>query len=180
MLPNFRMSATAAITALSLAVTLPAPAHAWGEKEQNLAALAAAGIIGTLIWQKSQQQRGATVGRAPAQTYPAYGTPRYQQPTYQQPRYQEPGYTAPGYSAPVGASVYSTPAARAFNSYSLSERRAIQSRLRQAGYYTGSIDGAFGPMTYRAVMAISRDSTGSDKLTTMNGAYEFYDTILHT
>lgn len=175
MLPNFRTSATAAITALSLALALPAPAHAWGEKEQNLAALAAAGIIGTLIWQRTQRQNGSAVGRAPVRNYPVYSQPRYQQPTY-----QEPDYPQPRYSPPVGSNLYATPAARAFNSYSLNERRAIQSRLAQAGYYNGSIDGSFGPMTYRAVMAISRDSTGSDKLGTMGGAFQFYDTILNT
>lgn len=181
MLRTITKTATAAATALSLALALPAPAHAWGEKEQNLAALAAAGIVGTLLWQKYQRQNGGVpVGRAPVQNYPVYGAPTYQQPRYQQPRYQQPTYPQPGYSAPVGSSVYATPAARAFNSYSLTERRAIQSRLQRAGYYNGSIDGSFGPMTYRAVMAISRDSTGADKLTTMSGAFEFYDTILNT
>lgn len=185
MLHKITKTATAAATALSLALALPAPAHAWGEKEQNLAALAAAGIIGTVLWQQYQRQNGGVVGRAPVQNYPIYSQPRYQQPryqqpTYQEPSYQEPRYQSPRYSTPVGASVYSTPAARAFNSYSASERRAIQSRLARAGYYNGSIDGSFGPMTYRAVMAISRDSTGSDKLATMGGAFEFYDTILNT
>ena len=180
MLRNIQKTATAAATALSLAFALPAPAHAWGEKEQNLAALAAAGIIGTVLWQQYQRQNGVAVGRAPVNNYPVYTAPRYQQPTYQQPRYQEPTYQQPRYSAPVSSSVYSTPAARAFNSYSPNERRAIQSRLRQAGYYNGGIDGSFGPMTYRAVMAISRDSTGTDKLGTMGGAFEFYDTILNS
>lgn len=180
MMSKITKTATAAATALSLALALPAPANAWGEKEQNLAALAAAGIIGTLLWQNSQRQRGAVVGRAPVQNYPVYRAPTYQQPRYQQPTYQQPTYPQPGYSAPIGSSVYATPAARAFNSYTLTERRAIQSRLQRAGYYNGSIDGTFGPMTYRAVMAISRDSTGADKLTTMGGAFEFYDTILNT
>lgn len=185
MMSKITKTATAAATALSLALTLPAPAHAWGKKEQNLAALAAAGIIGTMLWQQYQRQNGAAVGRAPVNNYPVYGTPRYQQPTYQQPRYQEPTYQEPTYqqprySTPIGSSVYSTPAARAFNSYSANERRAIQSRLARAGYYNGSIDGSFGPMTYRAIMAISRDSTGTDKLGTMGGALEFYDTILNT
>jgi hypothetical protein len=176
MMSKITKTATAAATALSLALALPAPANAWGEKEQNLAALAAAGIVGTLLWQQYQRQNGGVpVGRAPVQNYPVYNAPTYQQPRYQQPTYQQPGY-----SAPVGSSVYSTPAARAFNSYSLTERRAIQSRLQRAGYYNGSIDGSFGPMTYRAVMAISQASTGADKLTTMGGAFEFYDAILHT
>lgn len=185
MLRTITKTATAAATALSLALALPAPAQAWSEKEQNLAALAAAGILGTYLWKQYQHQNGGAVSRAPAQNYPVYRAPTYREPTYQQPRYQEPAYQQPGYqqprySAPVSSSVYSTPAARAFNTYTPNQRRAIQSRLRQAGYYNGGIDGSFGPMTYRAVMAISRDSTGTDKLGTMGGAFEFYDAILNT
>lgn len=180
MLRNIHKTATAAATALSLAFTLPAPAHAWSKKEQNLAALAAAGILGTYLWKQYQHQNGGAVSRAPAQNYPVYRAPTYQTPRYQEPSYQEPTYQQPRYSTPVGSSVYSTPAARAFNTYTPNQRRAIQSRLQQAGYYNGGIDGSFGPMTYRAVMAISRDSTGTDKLGTMGGAFEFYDAILNT
>lgn len=165
MLPNIRTSATAALTAISLALALPAPANAWGERQQNtLAALAAAGIIGTLIYQNNRQrQYAAPVTRAPVQQYPRY----------QEPRYQEPAYR----SAPI-AGVYATPAARAFNSYTPAQRRAIQSRLSQAGYYHGGIDGAFGPQTYRAIMAIAGDTSGANQLATMSGALEFYDAIL--
>ena len=59
-----------------------------------------------------------------------------------------------------------------------SARRAIQSRLANAGYYNGGIDGSFGPMTYRAILAIAGDSTGTDQVGTMSGALEFYDAIL--
>ncbi|WP_413867436.1 peptidoglycan-binding domain-containing protein, partial [Albidovulum sp.] len=58
------------------------------------------------------------------------------------------------------------------------ERRRIQARLADAGYYRGGIDGAFGPMTYQAIMAIAGDSTGTGQLGSMAGAHEFYDTIL--
>ena len=68
----------------------------------------------------------------PVYNQPSYQEPRYLQPRYQQPSYQEPRYQQPRYSNPVGSSVYSTPAARAFNSYSASERRAIQSRPRSS------------------------------------------------
>ncbi len=169
MLPNIRKTATAAIAALSLAAAMPAPAFAWGEKEQNaLAAIVAAGVIGTVIMKENQRRKAAQVGRAPIQTVPSYYQPRYEQPRYDAPRY------AP--AAPSG--IYATPAARAFNSYSASQRRTIQSRLAQAGYYNGGIDGAFGPMTHRAVTAIAGDSTGTAQLDSLGGAYEFYDTIL--
>lgn len=170
MLPNIRKTATAAIAALSIAAAMPAPAFAWGEKEQNaLAAIVAAGVIGTLIMQDQKRRKAAPVARAPVQTVP----------TYYQPRYDAPRYTAPSRYEPAQPSgLYATPAARAFNSYGPTERRRIQSRLAEAGYYRGGIDGAFGPMTYRAILAIAGDSTGTDQLDSMAGAYEFYDTIL--
>lgn len=179
MLLNLRKSATAAVAALSLGLALPAPAHAWGEKEQNtLAALAAAGLIGGLIYQ-NQRNQAAPVARAPFQSYPTYRTPRYQEPRYHQPRYREPVYGTPRY-APSFTSVYQTPTARAFNSYSPSDRRAIQWRLARAGYYNGSIDGVFGPMTYNAITAISARSSSRNQLGTISGAYEFLDAILRT
>ncbi len=174
MLPTIRKTATAAIAALSLAAALPAPAHAWGEKEQNaLAALAVAGVVGTLIY-KDQQRKKAGVSRQ-------YVAPRYQAPApvYRAPAYQEPAYREPArYQPDQDSGIYSTAAARAFNSYTHEERRRIQSRLAGAGYYHGGIDGAFGPMTYRAIMAIAGDSTGTDQVSTMRGAFEFYDTLL--
>jgi hypothetical protein len=176
MLLDLRKTTTAAITALSLAVALPAPAHAWGERQQNtLAALAAAGLIGTLIYQNNKQrQHAAPVTRAPVTQYSRYQEPRYQEPRYQGHQYQEPA----SYQSNAASSVYATPAARAFNSYTLSQRRAIQSRLSQAGYYQGGIDGSFGPMTYRAVTAIAGDTSTTNPLATMSGALEFYDAIL--
>ncbi len=182
MLLNIRKTTTAALTALSLAFTLPAPAHAWGEKEQNtLAALAAAGLIGGLIYQH-QRNQAVPVARAPIQAYPNYRAPRHQDrqyyaPRYQSPRYQAPRYQSPRYYSPT-TSVYQTPAARAFSSYSLSDRRAIQWRLARSGYYHGSIDGIFGPATYGAVRAISGDSTRSNQLNSLSGAYQFFDAIL--
>lgn len=170
MLHTFRKSATAALAALSLGLAVPAPAFAWGEREQNaLAAIVAAGIVGTLIVRENKRRAPAPVARAPVQSAPGYYQPRYQQPAHVAPTRYRP-------SAPSGLGA--TAAARAFNSYTPAERRAIQSRLASAGYYQGGIDGAFGPMTYRAVMAIAGDSTGTDQISTMRGAHEFYDAIL--
>lgn len=161
-------TATAAIAALSLAAAMPAPTHL-GEKEQNaLAAIVAAGVIGTVIMKENRAPEGRPGRPRPMQTVPSYYRPRVPE----QPRYDAPRY-AP--AAPSG--IYATPAARAFNSYSASQRRTIQSRLAQAGY-NGGIDGAFGPMTHRAVTAIAGDSTGTAQLDSLGGAYEFYDTIL--
>jgi len=176
MLPNVRKTAAAAIAALSLGLAMPAPAFAWGEKEQNaLAAIVAAGVIGTLIMNENKRRQAAPVARAPIQAGPGYYQPRYQERS--ETRYQD-SYGTPRYQPSAPSGIYATPAARAFNSYSPTQRRAIQSRLANAGYYHGGLDGAFGPMTYRAIMAIAGDSTGTAQLDSMGGAHEFYDAIL--
>ncbi len=161
MLHKSRTTATAAILIAALAAP---PAHAWGKKEQNLLkGLAAAAIVGTIIYQSRNNQ--------PARAYSAQ--PRYQAApvtrTYQEPTRYTPAPTS---------TVYSTPAARAFNSYGPSDRRLIQSRMANAGYYQGGIDGAFGPMTHRAVTALAGDTVGTSHITTMAGAQDFYDRLI--
>ena len=81
--------------------------------------------------------------------------------------------------APVhgSTSIYATPAARAFQSYSLGERKAIQRNLRAWGYYRSSIDGKFGPGTYNAITAYARDEGVS--LRTTASAYGVYDGLLY-
>jgi peptidoglycan hydrolase-like protein with peptidoglycan-binding domain len=79
--------------------------------------------------------------------------------------------------APRG-SIYRTPAAQAFNSYSHNERKAIQRSLRAYGYYSGGIDGAFGPGTYNAISAYARASGASGNLNTTGGAYALYDGLI--
>ena len=59
------------------------------------------------------------------------------------------------------------------------QRRAIQSRLRAFGYYNGRLDGAFGPGTYRAVVAYARDSGGERQLQTQAGAFGIYDSLIY-
>lgn len=141
----------ASITALTMALPA-APALAWGDREQGfLTGVVTAVIVEELI--KNNRARRA----AP---------PQYV--------YVEP---APVYSSP-STSIYHTPAARAFQSYSLHERKAIQRNLRAWGYYRGGIDGAFGPGTYNAVAAYARDSGNSGSLGTISGAYGVYDGLL--
>lgn len=144
----------AAIAALSIAALPAAPAHAWGKKEQSFVAGVATAVIINELLKQNRKARAATVAPAPTPT-----------PTYVEPR-------------PVIGSIHSTPAARAFNSYSLTERKAIQRNLRAWGYYRGGIDGAFGPGTYNAVLAYARDEGASDRLSSTSGAYGVYDGLI--
>jgi Putative peptidoglycan binding domain len=140
----------AAVTAASIASVPAAPALAWGDKEQGFVAGVATAVIVDEILKNRRIAREAR--RAPAPEY-----------IYVEPR-------------PVHSSIYSTPAARAFSNYSLSERKAIQRNLRAWGYYRGAIDGAFGPGTYNAVTAYARDEGVS--LGSTGSAYGVYDGLI--
>ncbi|MFZ1467383.1 MAG: peptidoglycan-binding domain-containing protein [Paracoccaceae bacterium] len=152
MLLSLKSTAIAAATALSIAAIPAAPAHAWGKKEQGfVAGVATAVIIDELI--DGRKYRRAAPAPAP-------------RPIYVEPR------------ASYG-SIYHTPAAQAFNSYSKGERRAIQRSLRAQGYYRGGLDGSFGPGTYNAVVAYARDARASGHLNSAGGAYAIYDGLIY-
>ena len=138
----------AANTAASIFAVPATPALAWGDKEQGFVAGVAAAVIIDEILKQNRKAR-----RAPD---PA--------PIYVEPR-------------PVHTSIYGTPAARAFQNYSLSERKAIQRNLRAWGYYRGGIDGSFGPGTYNAVVAYARDEGASLRNTA--SAYGVYDGMIY-
>lgn len=149
-----RKTAAAAMTALTLlAVAAPQPAAAWGEREQN----ALAGVLAGIALQKYVF--------SPPKNRPIVVVPR--QPVYA-PVPQQPSYT----------SIYSTPSALAFNSYSINERKRIQSTLTSYGYYHSSIDGQFGPGTYSAVNAYASATGKASLLSTSSGAYAVYDGLL--
>jgi hypothetical protein len=150
-----RKAAAAAVTALTLvSIAVPQQAAAWGEREQN----ALAGFIAGIAVQKY-------VLSPPKKNRPTVVVPR--QPVYA-PVPQQPTYT----------SIYSTPSALAFNSYSINERKRIQSTLTSYGYYHSSIDGVFGPGTYAAVNSYAAATGKSSLLTTSSGAYTLYDGLL--
>jgi hypothetical protein len=154
---NAKNTLIAGLTALSIAAIPAAPALAWGEKEQGFVA----GVATAVIVEELLKNRKARMGTAPVYVPPA--------PTYVEPRvvYVEPRHTT---------SIYATPAARAFKTYSASERKAIQRNLRAWGYYRGGIDGAFGPGTYNAITAYAQDEGIS--LSTTAKAYGAYDGLL--
>ena len=54
-------------------------------------------------------------------------------------------------------------------------RRAIQANLRAYGYYSGAIDGVWGPRTYNAVRLYAGDSGLANRLGTYGGAVAVLD-----
>lgn len=156
-----KTATVAGLTALSIAAVPATPALAWGDKEKGFVAGAATAIIVDELLKNNRKARLYDRGYSAA-------------PVYVQPRtvYVEPRHT-------TTTSIYSTPAARAFQSYSLSERKAIQRNLRAWGYYRGGIDGAFGPGTYNAIVAYARDEGASANLRSTAGAYGLYDGMIY-
>ena len=149
-----RKTAAAAMTALTLfSVAVPQQAAAWGEREQN----ALAGFLAGIAVQKFVL--------SPPRNRPIVVVPR--QPVYA-PVPQQPSYT----------SIYSTPSALAFNTYSINERKRIQSTLTSSGYSHSSIDGQFGPNTYAAVNTYAAATGKSSLLVSSSGAYAVYDGLL--
>ncbi len=155
MLPAFKRTALAAVTAFAVAATPVAPAYAWGENEQNfVSGIAATLLVQGLIREAKRNQR----------YQPVYADPQ-PQPVYEAPR--------------AHTSIYRTAAAQAFNSYSTRERRQIQKRLSAYGYYRGGIDGSFGPGTYSAVTAYAQDQGQGRDLRTAAGAFGVYDGLIY-
>lgn len=174
-------------TALSLTLGAAVPAHAWGRNEQNfLKGVAAALIVGAIVHEGQKSRRAPQP--APQRVYrqPTYQEPTYQEPRRHERRYQEPRYQEPerkqgrviGQTSNYGSGVNDTTAARVFNSYSRNERLAIQRQLARYGYYTGTLDGSFGPRTHQAVYEYARASGNNEALGSSSGAYRVYDALL--
>jgi hypothetical protein len=159
MLPNVKTTAIAALTATAIFATSLVPANALGRDERKFLQGAVAAIIVDQLIEGAQDRR---------RRQPVYVP---QQPVYAPPPQQ--------YYEPQRTSIYSTPAARAFNSYGRGERIAIQQRLRGLGYYRAGIDGSFGPSTYNAIIAYAQDSGLGNRLGSTNTAFGVYDSLIY-
>ena len=152
MLPSFAQTRTALVAtaaAAAMALTTAAPANAWGKKEQSfLAGVVATVIVGQVIKEARKGQR-------------------YQPPVYAPTPVYVP---APHY----GTSVLG----QAFAEYSPSSKRAIQTRLRNYGYYRGGIDGSFGPGTRGALEAYARDTGNTGLTQSRDGAVRLMNALL--
>lgn len=168
MLPAVTRTATAAVTALALAVAAVQPAQALGKNERNvLKGVFAAVVINELIKQGRSNAQ-------PAPTYPlhpGYGHHNPRPPVYQPPPVQQPPvHQHPGYQSSV--------AAAAFYEFTPQSRRLIQQRLAAYGYYRGGIDGVWGPGTSAAVQAYARDVRSTQSLATRNGSVQLYNNLI--
>ena len=163
MLPNFKTAALATATALSMVLSSGAPAAAWGEREQDFLKGAVSALVLKAIIDDAKRDR-------------------YPQPVIRdEPRprqHEDDGYYRDYYPKPQATSIYRTPVARAFKSYSSAERRLIQKRLSHWGYYRGSADGSFGPATYSAIRAYAQDQGYGRDLASMAGAYGVLDGLI--
>jgi hypothetical protein len=189
----------AAATAISMTLVAAVPAHAWGRSEQNaLKTIVAALAVGAIIYQGQKSKAAPApqpapkpVYRQPAPQQPEYQQPVYQPPVYRQPAYNEPRYQQPTYQQPqletgrvigqtttYGSGVNATTAAQVFNSYSPYQRIAIQRKLTEFGYYSGALDGTFGPRTHQAVYEFARVAGKQDALGDARGASQVYNALL--
>lgn len=173
MLPNLRTTIVSTITALSIALGSAAPAAAWGQREQDTLKGAAGALILKAIIDDARRDRAPVYRHAPAPVYREAPAPIYREAPQ---RRHSHGHAQP---RPQAQSIYSTPVARAFNSYSNAERRLIQRRLAYWGYYRGGVDGAFGPGTYSAVVAYARDQGQGRNLGSTAGAFGVYDGLIY-
>ncbi len=140
MLPHLKSAALTTTLALAVALAGTGPAAAWGQREQDTLK----GAVGALVLK-------AIIDDARRDRPPVY----YQEPAprpYDGHHHHNPGHGHAKPKAPA-QSIYSTPLARAFNSYPASQRYQIQRQLAYWGYYRGRADGSFGPGTYSAVVA---------------------------
>lgn len=94
-------------------------------------------------------------------------------------RSQQPQYVEPAQPKPQQVTVRSNTVGQVFNSYSRSERRAIQKSLARFGLYNGGIDGAFGRGTMNAIVEYARQEGLGGHLKSVDGTYGVLDSLIY-
>ncbi|GGW33168.1 antifreeze protein, type I precursor [Gemmobacter lanyuensis] len=156
-------------TALALTVAAVLPAQALGKNERVFLQGVATAVIMDRVLDDMRR--------------PRYQTPRQPAPVYNyvapQPVYRPAPAPQPVYAPVYRPTIYSTPAAQAFNSYTYTDRKRIQQKLAAYGYYRSGIDGSFGPGTYNAIVAYANDRGQSSSLNTASGVYGVFDGLVY-
>ena len=168
MLPKLHTAVVTTVTALSIALGAAAPRRRLGPARAGYVERGRGGAGLEAIIDDARRDRAPIYHEPPAPVYRVVpDEPRY---------YHGQGHVKPVHQA---QSIYRTPLAQAFNSYSRAERRLIQRRLAQWRYYRGVVDGSFGPGTYSAVVAYARDEGQARNLGTTAGAFGVYDGLIY-
>jgi hypothetical protein len=167
---QIRTQFLAALTAAAMVAGSAVPAAATSKSDRAfLKGVAATALVGGLIYYSQQQ-------RAQAQQ-PSYYAPVTRQATPQQV-YRAPAPSqqyATSYRAPVQQSAV----AQGFRELTVQQRRTVQQRLQQQGYYQDRIDGVWGPNTQAAVRAYALDSGYRQSLDSHAGAAQVYRSLLY-
>jgi hypothetical protein len=166
---QIRTQILAALTAAAVIAGGAAPAAATSKSDRAfLKGVAATALVGGLIYYQQQ--------RSQAQQ-PSYYAPVTRQAVPQQ-TYRAPAPTqqyATSYRAPVQHSAIS----QGFRDLTVQQRRTVQLRLQQQGYYQDRIDGIWGPNTQRAVQAYAYDAGYDGSLGSHAGAAQIYRSLLY-
>ena len=172
MLPHLKSAALTATLAVAVALGGTGPAAAWGQREQDTLKGAVGALVLKVIIDDARRDRPPAVYQEPA--------PRPYDGYHHHDRDYDRGYDrGHGRKMAPAQSIYSTPLARAFNSYPASQRYQIQRQLAYWGYYRGRVDGSFGPGTYSAVVAYARDQGMARSLGSTAGAFGVYDGLIY-
>ncbi len=163
-------TALAAVTALAIAATAPAPALAWGKNEQNfLKGMLAAAAIAAIVDHNRKSNAAEPDYRYRDDRY-------YDRSPRRDSRFDDRWRDdrRPDYRPPA----HHSGAAAAFAEYSPASKRAIQTRLRAYGYYHGAIDGVWGPGTRAAIEAYARDTGNARALDSRDGSVRLLNGLL--
>lgn len=153
--------------ALSIGLTAAAPAQALGKNERKfLEGVAAAMIVDRILDDARRRNQPRQ------QPVPQYYVPQQQYYVQPRPTHRKPAHT-------YRSSIYATPVAQAFNSYTSADRKRIQQRLAAQGYYRSGIDGSFGPGTYNAIVGYANDRGQSNGLRNTAGVYGIFDGLIY-
>lgn len=176
LLSNLKTNLIAGSVAVALVATSAVPALAWSRDDKMFTR----GVATTLLLGYLVTQANRPAHAAPAPQY----QPVYRDNYWHNGRHdRDDGYYRDYYPQPVYVpapqpSVYNTPAAYAFSTYSMNERRRIQATLTNYGYYHGVLDGNFGPSTYDALARFARNTGRLQLLNTQAGSANIYDALL--